>query len=661
MNMLERKLAAKNARKAYFKRAVGLRHAAAHVKPTVQGVLPGDPLGLIPKALLTVPLKVEIPHWVNFPTNPTRPGDELRLQWRPLGSTDDAAYIDLLDPPSIEIKGVYPDPMIQEIPLDAFKNVHGAFEFRYRVVGGNDGGVATPSETTPIVLDIIPPYGSAYPADLILPAGPITDANRAAVVAEISAYPDEESSDRIGVFWVKGDVPDDISGLTPIGGYQAIPAGRKFAIPEATIVAAGDGDFYACYILLDKAGNDSRIGKSVKMPVALGPLPVAPFPAPTVRHADEISDELIDRDDAFLGVYLEIKTEITNWKIGDRIEVKWGSKTLDVLFPISQFPVSVPVPWATLKAAYDFTKPGSQPTIVEYTYYRGSLPLGSADVTIQVDLSKVGPENPDEPNPVNPALGVVTVVSFTGEVDKIVAGDVNEPATIKLRPYEGIGPDQKIEFFWGGKSLGTHTVTTEESTDPDDIEFTVDWVNIDAAGNGDIDVWFSVSHDDFINDEKSKPKPVAVSGVPIVLAPPEFPTIDTTWNWLNCPSLELTDDGSYGIRVYIPVSRYLVEGTKIKLKWTSFIDEGTVTPIPGDPLESGELTVSKEQEQQGFIWWVRPYDTYFLPIYGADSDNIGSGKVEYTLLIQGKEEPGEATVDIGMYTSAGTCNIPPSP
>ena len=170
-----------------------------------------------------------------------------------------------------------------------------------------------------------------------------------------------------------------------------------------------------------------------------------------------------------------------------------------------------------------------------------------------------------------------------------------------------------------------------------------------------------MSHPDFINEEKSKPKSVAVSAVPIVLPSPEFPTLDPAWNWLNCPSLELTDDTSYGVRVHIPVSKYLVEGATIKLKWTSFIDQGTTNPIPGDPLESGELTVSKDQADNGFDWWIRPYETYFLPIYNADSDNAGSGKIEYTLLIQGNEEPGVATVEIGMYTSSGSCPIPPNP
>ena len=281
MNMLERKLAAKNARKAFFKRRGELRRAGEHAKPTVQGVLPGEPLGLIPKTLLTAPLKVEIPHWENFPVDPTRPGDKLRLQWRPQGSTDDAAYTDLLDPPVIDIRGDHPDPMIQEIPLVSFEYIHGAFEFRYLVEGGNDGGAATPSETTPIVLDIIPPYGNEYPTNLDLTDGPITDANSNAVVATIPSYPDQADGDKIGVYWVKDKVPEDVSNWPPIGGFQAIPTDRKFAIPQSTIIDAGDGDFFACYVLLDKAGIDSRVGGSVKMPVALGPLPTDPFPALT--------------------------------------------------------------------------------------------------------------------------------------------------------------------------------------------------------------------------------------------------------------------------------------------------------------------------------------------------------------------------------------------
>ena len=100
--------------------------------------------------------------------------------------------------------------------------------------------------------------------------------------------------------------------------------------------------------MVDKAGNDGRLGKSVKMPVALGPWPVAPFPALTVRHADDGSDNIIDRDDAFLGVYVDIKTEVLNWKIGDAITVTWGIEKLVPPYPINQSPVNVPVPWAFL-------------------------------------------------------------------------------------------------------------------------------------------------------------------------------------------------------------------------------------------------------------------------------------------------------------------------
>ncbi|SDQ82670.1 hypothetical protein SAMN04490192_3549 [Pseudomonas lundensis] len=58
MNMLERKLAARNARKAFLKRRAELRRVNELAKPTVQGVLPGEPQGLMPKALLKEPLKV---------------------------------------------------------------------------------------------------------------------------------------------------------------------------------------------------------------------------------------------------------------------------------------------------------------------------------------------------------------------------------------------------------------------------------------------------------------------------------------------------------------------------------------------------------------------------------------------------------------------------
>ena len=146
-----------------------------------------------------------------------------------------------------------------------------------------------------------------------------------------------------------------------------------------------------------------------------------------------------------------------------------------------------------------------------------------------------------------------------------------------------------------------------------------------------------------------------------MLEAPQFPKIDPNYNWLNCPSLELTDDNTYGVRVHIPASRYLNAGRKIKLKWTSYIDDNTVDPIPGGPLESGELTVTEEQEKEGFDWWVRPYETYFLPIYNADGNPYGSGKLEYTLLIDGVEQPGEATVKIGMYSPGGPCTIPPNP
>ncbi|NMZ56780.1 hypothetical protein, partial [Pseudomonas lundensis] len=117
MNMLERKLAARNARKAFLKRRAELRRVNELAKPTVQGVLPGEPQGLMPKALLKEPLKVGIPHWAGLPEDPNFPvGDELTLQWRLQNSDDnDTSYTDLL---KTEIKGAHPDP----IPLGMLRS-----------------------------------------------------------------------------------------------------------------------------------------------------------------------------------------------------------------------------------------------------------------------------------------------------------------------------------------------------------------------------------------------------------------------------------------------------------------------------------------------------------------------------------------------------------
>ena len=659
MNMHDRKQLARNARVAFFKRRAARIDLAA---PTIMSVLPGEPLGLIPAALLSAPLQITIPLWVGFPPN-DRAIDHLFLQWRPKGGGPDDFKDIQTDPKGIEIKGPitdYTDPMPQSIPLAAFEDLkYGEFDFRYGVQSFNGGVQVDYSAEVPLVIDSDPPYGNSYPADLIVSQAHIVDANSATVEVEIPVYSDSAPGDKIALYWLKGEVPEDLSSLTPIGGVQPVPTSLKLSIPEATIKAEGDGDCYAVYVLIDKAGNASRIGKSNLVQVTLGPLPAVPLPAPTVRHADDISDQLIDRQDAFLGVYVEINTEIPNWKLGDTIVAQWGATPLPA-FPISTYPVHIPVGWPVLTSEYDFT-PGvdhKQDVVVQYRLLRGSFPFASDSVTVQVDLAKVGPVNPDEPNPVNPALGVVTVKSFTDEENKIVAADKDEDARALVPAYDGIGTGQEIKLFWNGRLVGNHAVTTEIPGDPD-IEIPVSWADIDDAGNGIIDVHFEVAHPDYINEEQSVVTQVEVSAIEVVLPLPVFPKIDPNLDWLNCPSLELGADGvSYGVVVHIPASRFLLEGTKAKLKWTSFTDTSTTDPLADGELESGELTVSNEQETNGLDWWVGPYEQYFLPIYGFDADNNGSGKVEYTLTIQGVDYTEAATVEIAMWGAGSSCKLP---
>lgn len=75
------------------------------------------------------------------------------------------------------------------------------------------------------------------------------------------------------------------------------------------------------YVLVDKAGNISRVSKPMSVVVALGAMP-ANLKLPEVPLA---ADDLIDRLDAKQGVQVHV-LEYDNWKSTDEISVSWGRR-----------------------------------------------------------------------------------------------------------------------------------------------------------------------------------------------------------------------------------------------------------------------------------------------------------------------------------------------
>lgn len=662
MDMHQKRLAAQKARRAYFKHRA--TQGIVLDAPTILNLVPPQadgtevPPGLISASALENPLEITIPKWLDFsPGSEDRFKELLHLQWRPKGSTEDFLTVN-----SIEIRGPETDhtfPLQEQIPVEAFKDYKNAeFEFTYQVITWN-GGEANNAKEVPLVIDAEPPYGTGSLADLMVSEDHVVDTNKDNIIVNIPPYSDSKVGDKIALYWLAGKVPDnpeDLLHLTPIGGGpMLVPASLTMTVPKEKIEEIGDGDCYAVYVLIDLAGNASRIGRSNRVQVTLGLLPVEPLPAPTVRHADHLSDGIIDREDAFAGVFVDIESEITNWKLGDYIGVKWGDTQLAPHY-ISVFPVAIPVAWDVLKKEYDFLTSdpslNEQSVTVQYSLVRGTYPFSSLPTTVQVDFAKVGPDNPDEPDPVNSALGLVRVVSSQAVENIIDEGDRGQEAHVLLAPYDGILKGQEIEFFWQGKSVSKHTVDAEVPGDPD-IDITVPWAIVDAGGNGDIKVYFKVSHPDYLNTEDSKPTTVAVSAIEVVLPMAVFPKIDPTLQWLNCPSLELNESqDAYGITVHIPASRFLLKGTKVKIKWESFIDRNTTDPLDGGELESQEFTVTEDQELNGLNWWAGPYETLLEGIYGADGDNYGSAKVTYTV----DNNPSEITeVVVAMFIAGSGC------
>ncbi|WP_372438943.1 hypothetical protein, partial [Pandoraea sputorum] len=133
-----------------------------------------------------------------------------------------------------------------------------------------------------------------------------------------------------------------------------------------------------------------------------------------------------------LGVTVEI-ADYSGHQPNDDIVVQWGVGELPAqrVGGGNPFPVSVPVPWDHLDTEYT-DHPLDQVTPVTYTILRGSapFPLPAADaIEVDVNFAYTGPENPDEPDPVNPALDLVVVrgSSGAGQDNLLGPGDANQP------------------------------------------------------------------------------------------------------------------------------------------------------------------------------------------------------------------------------------------
>ena len=282
-------------------------------EPTIQGILPGLPEGLLPAAALEDPLAVEVPAWDNLP--PENAIDKLSFQWRRQNTSNAFNTMQTYD-----VAGPLDDsdfPLYLNIDAQKLEFEEGPFDFRYVIVGHNGGG-ENESKIVPLVIDRTPLYKHGKPGALILPTTQITipffEANDNKFVCVIPEYTDYQDGDEVVYFWRTS------SGSQCIG-REAVSANREIVYTRVQIEAALNGECYAEYQLIDKAGNSSPISESVTIDVDMTPRSLNFVKVKGASGSPEYGE--LNIDFAGDGVVVDLPADADIYE-GEKVRLQWA-------------------------------------------------------------------------------------------------------------------------------------------------------------------------------------------------------------------------------------------------------------------------------------------------------------------------------------------------
>ncbi|MBD8576003.1 hypothetical protein IFR09_25980 [Pseudomonas syringae] len=640
--------------------------------PVIDATWLADPADgtLIGQLVKEQDLPVSVSAWASLPL----PGykDTVRLQWAPGATPTEDDYQEVA---SIIVEGpVGPGifPLQLKVPNARLKP-DGPYSLRYVVKGWNGG--SSISRRVNVICDILPPYGHEAPCPMTLPFDELTDdvltTYPNGIPGTLPAYTDMQEGDKVAFYWVTTPLPDDADDLPEPVGYIDVLPDQLVVYPVDMLKQSQDKDYYAFYLLFDKAGNRSPLSEYDKVDVALGALP-SNLQDPSVPLAD---DCVLDLPDAREGISVQIEA-FDGRKTTDRIELTWGDEVLSSfeIGPSPSFPLDIAVPSETLRRAYDFTAGGEQATNVSYRVLRGAKPSGVKAISVNVDFSYIGPDpvpdpDPDWPDPVNGQLTLARVFGKTSQVENSLArADANQDADLKFELYTPLAKDEEIDFFWANAEVPeARYVVKDTDTSGKEISVEIPWSYIANAGNHPALLVHYRIHAP--GSENYQSSPMTLVNVDAITVVPEKPAFEGLHNnsIINCDSLYADPanpaTGEPAVRVKVPdLSRYqLQDGDKVTLMWRAvegFIGE---VEVPGT-AKSTEITLGGATPVTGFVWLVQPYETHLLPVYSEVK--YGRGRASYSFIASdsGEEltsEVAEATV--ALFVPGGACPIVSTP
>ncbi|WP_410480121.1 hypothetical protein [Pseudomonas sp. DCA-1] len=520
----------------------------------------------------------------------------------------------------------------------------GEHKFSCEVQPYNGGDRIKSDGELSLIFDRVPPYGQALPAPFT-PIADVTDANIDSVDLAFPEYDDYKAGDTVHVYWLKS-VPDDLSEFKPVVSVPVQAPPQALRVPKKAIEDMGDGGVYALYLLVDKAGNISKLSQYLPVGVAIGPLPTG-LQDPVVPLAPS-GDGLIDQEDVFTGVSVQIP-EFSNFKPTDELEVTWGTLKLgwQPIGNAPRFPLVVNLTSLQVWEQYGSSSSGDVQTPVSYELRRGAVSAGSKSIDVNVNLERIGPvdPNPDPewPGPVNPKLGPVTVTgAISGKANELTPADETHPASLTFLLDAAFKEGDNITFYWGGQHIADADYPVENGDPGSNITCEIPWEYIEAGKNGTVPVHYEITRTGIPNKTASPSTDVLVNAIVLRPEAPAFlgGNTEAPVGWLGCKSLFDPNDPTDtvpSIRVQVPdLAQYgLTESDTVTMHWTAVHGYSGDTKIPGiDKTEDIALTGGK---LNGFVWRIEPYDKHILPIPNYSTTiREGRGRVTYSFTLEGK-------------------------
>jgi len=392
------------------------------------------------------------------------------------------------------------------------------------------------------------------------------------------------------------------------------------ALPISVVQGHPDGLSSLRYVIVDPAGNESKLSGSFNFDVSLFPKP-ANFKPLTIDLAVP-GDGLTNRDDvaALNGMIVRVPVFDNVLRADDKLLVKLTTSlgSYDVPeFPVSSatFPIPVPVDYLTLVALYGATV-GLLPLTVSYAVKRRTViyPAGLTAIT-DLDLFVVGP-TPGGSDPINNKLNPVRVIGTDylgaeGPDNELTPDHATRPAIARIKLWsDPPTPDARaftIRLYYDGLFVPPALPVSSGVADQE-IDMAIPWAAIVAGKNGTKLAYYTIESAGTTNKQQSPLTPVNVTANFVSLDKPVVQNL-TANVFINCDSFVPKGPPPGNLVVFIPPSTQFALNMVVTLHWQGYSDDAATAGMEV-PAAVGSATHTITQQSDinlGFTINLGPY------------------------------------------------------